>query len=146
LKQRNLKLALAESCTGGLLAQRITSIAGSSQFFVGGVVTYANEAKIKQLQVNPRTIEEYGAVSEQCAREMSQGALRAFDADVALSITGIAGPGGGTEDKPVGTVWISYATSDVVEAKKFRFGGDRGEIRTRASQAALAMLVRLIGE
>ena len=145
LRERGLALALAESCTGGLLAQRLTSIPGSSEFFLGGVVTYANSAKMKHLGVSAETLEAFGAVSEQCAREMARGALRAFDADVALSITGIAGPGGGSEEKPVGTVWIGIATLDNVDARKFRFGGDRAEIRTRSSQAALALLTRSLG-
>jgi nicotinamide-nucleotide amidase len=141
LKERGLALALAESCTGGLLAQRITSIPGSSEFFLGSIVTYANSAKVKHLNVRDETLQEFGAVSEQCAREMARGALRAFNADVALSITGIAGPGGGSEQKPVGTVWIGIATLDDVDAKLYRFGGDRDEIRTRSSQAALAWLM-----
>jgi nicotinamide-nucleotide amidase len=144
LRAKNMKIALAESCSGGMLAQRITNIAGSSAYFVGGVVTYANEAKIRQLNVNPRTILEHGAVSEACAREMADGARAAFNADVALSITGIAGPDGGMPDKPVGTVWIGISTANETRAEKFRFGGDRGEVRTRSTQAALAMLVRSI--
>jgi nicotinamide-nucleotide amidase len=144
LRERGLALALAESCTGGLLAQRLTNIPGSSEFFLGGIVSYANAAKTKHLRVRPATLLEYGAVSEQCVREMAAGALQVFEADVALAITGVAGPGGGTEEKPVGTVWIGIATLDGVDAQKLRFGGDRAEIRTRASQAALALLMRTL--
>lgn len=142
LRERGLALALAESCTGGLLAQRLTNIPGASEFFLGGIVSYANAAKTKHLRVRPATLLEHGAVSEQCVREMATGALHAFEADVALAITGVAGPGGETEEKPVGTVWVGIATLDGVDAQKLRFGGDRAEIRTRASQAALALLMR----
>lgn len=145
LRERGLALALAESCTGGLLAQRLTNIPGSSDFFLGGVVTYANAAKMKQLNVRESTLVNHGAVSEQCVGEMAAGAMQSFGADVALAITGVAGPGGGTDDKPVGTVWIGIATLDGVNAQKLKFGGDRAEIRTRASQAALALLMRTMG-
>jgi nicotinamide-nucleotide amidase len=142
LRDRGLALALAESCTGGLLAQRITAIPGASEFFLGATVAYANEVKLEQLGVRPETSHNHGAVSTECAREMAIGALRAFGADIALSITGIAGPGGGTAEKPVGTVCIGIATHGNAHARLLRFGGDRDEIRMRASQAALALLLR----
>jgi nicotinamide-nucleotide amidase len=141
LRERGLALALAESCTGGLLAQRLTNIPGASDFFLGGVVTYANAAKVKQLGVREETLQSFGSVSEACAMEMADGALRAFNADVALAITGVAGPGGGTDEKPVGTVWIAISMHGEVTARRLRFGGDRAEIRTRATQAALALLM-----
>ena len=107
LKKNNLSLATAESCTGGGLSYWVTSIGGSSHWFERGFVTYSNEAKVEQLSVNPTTIENYGAVSEQTACEMAEGALANSNADITVSITGIAGPNGGTPEKPVGTVWIA---------------------------------------
>ena len=125
LREKGLKLSAAESCTGGLFAGAITSVAGSSEVFDRGFVTYSNEAKIEQIGVSADTLQSDGAVSEQCAREMAAGALAASNADVAVSVTGIAGPGGATCDKPVGTVYFAIATQDGVDvyAKHFR---DRG--------------------
>jgi nicotinamide-nucleotide amidase len=145
LRERGLTVAVAESCTGGLLAKRLTDRPGSSAWFVGGVVAYANDIKTRQLGVQPATIESHGAVSEECAREMAEGARQAFNADVAISITGIAGPGGGTDDKPVGTVWIAVASNARTTARRYRFGGDRSEIRARAAQGALALMFEAIG-
>lgn len=141
LRDRGLTIAVAESCTGGLLATRLTDRPGSSAWFVGGVVAYANDVKIRQLGVQRETIEDHGAVSEACAREMAAGAQHAFNADVAISITGIAGPGGGTDEKPVGTVWIAVASKARITARRYRFGGDRSEIRARAAQGALALIL-----
>jgi nicotinamide-nucleotide amidase len=146
LKQRGLTLALAESCTGGLLAKRLTDEGGSSAFLLAGFVTYSNAAKHDHLGVRAETIAIHGAVSELCAREMAEGARRAGSADVAISITGIAGPGGGTEDKPVGTVWIGVAVPGITRAQQFRFAGDREEIRERSAQNALDMLRRMLLE
>lgn len=142
LRRRGLTLALAESCTGGLIAKRITDIPGSSSYFFGGLVTYSNESKQALLGVREATLVAYGAVSEQTAREMAVGARRAIGADVAVSVTGIAGPGGGSPEKPVGTVWIGIATADGVETRHYRFLGERDEIRERTAQAALALLWR----
>jgi nicotinamide-nucleotide amidase len=146
LKERGLTIALAESCTGGLLAKRLTDEGGASDYLLGGFVTYANEMKRDCLGVTTETLAMHGAVSERCAREMAAGARRAGEADVAISITGIAGPGGGSEDKPVGTVWIGVALGDRVEARRFLFAGDRSEIRERTAQAALDTLRRLLLE
>ncbi len=142
LRSRGLTLALAESCTGGLIAKRITDIAGSSEYFLGGFVTYSNDSKQQLLGVQATTLAAHGAVSEQTAREMAAGARRVIGADVALGVTGIAGPGGGSAEKPVGTVWIGIAGANAVEARLFRFLGERDEIRERAAQAALALLWR----
>ena len=140
LLDKNHSLALAESCTGGLISRRITSIAGSSAYYYGGAVTYANAAKINFLGVMSTTLEKYGAVSEQTALEMSHGIRERTGASIALSVTGIAGPAGGTAQKPVGTVWMSIAQADGHEARLFQFDGDRGRIIHGASQAALNWL------
>jgi nicotinamide-nucleotide amidase len=140
LQARGLTLALAESCTGGLLGKRLTDAGGASSFLLAGFITYANEAKRDVLGVTTETLAMHGAVSERCAREMAQGARRAGAADIGVSITGVAGPGGGSAEKPVGTVWIGVAFDDLTEAREFRFAGDRGEIRERSAQAALDLL------
>lgn len=154
LTERGLTLALAESCTGGLVSKRLSDASGASSFLLAGFVTYHNEAKREFLGVRTETLAMHGAVSEQCAREMAEGARRAIDADVAVAITGIAGPGGGSEDKPVGTVWYAVALKpDVarslgrpapVTARKFVHPGDRSDIRDRAAQTALDMLRRTL--
>jgi nicotinamide-nucleotide amidase len=133
LKQTGLMLATAESCTGGWLAQCITAVPGSSGWFDRGYVTYSNAAKTEMLGVEPGLIDRYGAVSEQVARAMAAGALRNSDADIAIAITGIAGPGGGSLEKPVGTVWIALQRrgGDGV-ARMFVFSGDRRGIRCAA--------------
>jgi nicotinamide-nucleotide amidase len=133
-------LALAESCTGGLISRRITRVAGSSAYYLGSAVTYANEAKVNFLGVKPTTLEKYGAVSEQTALEMSLGIKERTGASIALSVTGIAGPSGGSPEKPVGTVWMSIALADRHEARVFQFHGDRDRIILGASQAALNWL------
>ena len=118
-------ISTAESCTGGMIAQKITSVAGSSQYYKGSVIAYANEIKSKQLGIDPVVIEEYGAVSEIVARQMAENVRRIMNTDIAISTTGIAGPGGGTEDKSVGTVWIALATKEKTIAKKYQFGNQR---------------------
>ena len=140
LAERGLTVAFAESCTGGLIAKRMTDVAGSSAYVTGGVVAYANEAKHRVLGVRQATLDSAGAVSEAVAREMADGAQRVFAADTAIAVTGVAGPGGGTEQKPVGTVWIAVRAGERTDARLFRFGGDRAEVRDRSAQAALAML------
>lgn len=135
-------LATAESCTGGLLAERLTSIPGSSKYFIEGVVTYANDAKTRTLGVEPMLLMEHGAVSAPVAEAMAEGIRKRAGTDFGLSITGIAGPSGGTEEKPVGTVFIGISSEAGTESKKFKFPGDRHLIRWRASQAALEMLRR----
>ena len=137
LLQKQQTLALAESCTGGLISRRITRIAGSSAYYYGGAVTYANEAKKHFLGVTSKTLERYGAVSEQTALEMSRGIRERTGASIGLSVTGIAGPAGGSPEKPVGMVWISIAQEGSHEARRFQFHGDRERIILAASQAAL---------
>jgi len=143
LTERHETLAVAESCTGGFLAHRVTNVPGASVVFVEGFVTYANAAKTRALGVDPALIEAHGAVSESVARAMAEGARRYSQADHALSTTGIAGPGGGTEEKPVGTVFIALATKlgpTVVE--RHRFGSNRENFKDHATQAALNLLRR----
>jgi nicotinamide-nucleotide amidase len=140
-----LKLAVAESCTGGMLGERITSIPGSSDVFLGGVVAYHNEIKKKLLGVRAEDIDRYGAVSEEVALQMAAGVRERTGADVGVSVTGIAGPGGGTAEKPVGLVWIAIDGSDA-KARRFHVGGDRAEIRQRAAQAALEMVRRTLAK
>jgi nicotinamide-nucleotide amidase len=144
LLDRHQSLALAESCTGGLISQRITRIAGSSAYYVGGAVTYSNEAKARFLGVQPMTLEKHGAVSRETALEMSQGIREKTGADVGLSVTGIAGPSGGSAAKPVGTVWISIAMEKFHEARLFQFHGEREHVILGASQAALNWLRRCL--
>lgn len=140
LVERKLKLALAESCTGGLVAHRITNVPGSSNVFVAGIVAYANDAKIRFLGVPEGLLRRHGAVSAETAEAMAEGAASRVGADVALGITGIAGPSGGTADKPVGLVFIGLRTPDGVRAVRNVFGGGRLEIKQRTSQAALNLL------
>jgi nicotinamide-nucleotide amidase len=146
LSERHRTLALAESCTGGLISHRITGIAGSSAYYLGGVTSYANEVKMKLLGVGATTLEKYGAVSRETALEMSRGIRERTGADFGLSVTGVAGPSGGTAEKPVGTVWISIAQAKQHEAKLFRFHGDRERIIRATSQAALNWLRLAISE
>lgn len=133
-------ICTAESCTGGLIASQISDVAGSSAYFVGGVVSYSNNAKQEILGVSELTIESHGAVSEETVIEMALGVRGLFHADMAVSISGIMGPGGGTEEKPVGTVWICVTDSDGSAAKKHLFSGDRIENKFSAAQAALGMV------
>ncbi len=140
LAERGLTLATAESCTGGTIAQLLTSVSGASAYYMGGVVAYANEAKEQLLGVKRATLEQYGAVSRQTAEEMALGAKQRFATDCAVATTGIAGPTGGTKEKPVGTVWIAVATPSGVEAQCFMFGGDRAKNAMRASYQALRWL------
>lgn len=140
-RARRFRISVAESCTGGLLAVRLTDIPGSSDVFIGGVVAYDNAVKVNDLGVRQETLDRFGAVSEETVVAMAQGALRKFGTEIAVGITGIAGPSGGTSDKPVGVVWIAVE-GPAPHAKSFVFGGDRAEIRQRAVQAALGMIRR----
>jgi len=135
-------LAVAESCTGGLLAERLTEVPGSSKYFIEGVVTYSNESKTRLLGVEPILLLEYGAVSGPVAEAMSEGMRNRAATDFALSITGIAGPDGGTEDKPVGTVFIAISSEAGTEHRRLKLPGDRNLIRWRATQAAMDLLRR----
>ncbi len=140
LIERNLTLATAESCTGGFIDSRITDVSGSSEVFLVGFVTYSNKAKKEILGVDEQLLSKYGAVSEQVARAMAEGARAVSGSDIAISVTGIAGPTGGTPAKPVGLVYMALATSDETIAFEHRFSGSRMDIKQRASQAALNML------
>ncbi len=144
LKKNGRTISVAESCTGGLIGQRLTDVAGSSAYFIEGVVAYANEAKIRTLNVAPEIIEKYGAVSGETAEAMACGMRDAAKTDYAISVTGIAGPDGGTAEKPVGTVFVGYADDSKVKSLKVVLPGDRFLIRWRASQTALDYLRRKI--
>ncbi|MGI8619071.1 MAG: competence/damage-inducible protein A [Gemmatimonadaceae bacterium] len=136
------RLAVAESCTGGMLGQRLTAVAGSSDVFAGGVIAYDDEVKIELLGVEREELQRHGAVSEEVVTAMAAAARRRFGVDVGIGITGIAGPDGGSANKPVGTVWIAVATPDEIVAKRLRLFGDRDEVRHRAAQAALDLVRR----
>lgn len=143
--KKNLRLATAESCTGGGLSYWVTSVSGSSNWFERGFVTYSNEAKIELLNVKPATIQSFGAVSEETAREMAEGALARSAANLSIAITGIAGPEGGTTDKPVGTVWIAYASAQFpTQAQMDIYTGSRNEIREKVIEKALRTLLDLV--
>ena len=139
-REKGLSLALAESCTGGMIAETITNVAGASDIFYGSAVTYVNSAKEHILGVARETLEKHGAVSSECAEEMACGACRVYGADVAMSVTGIAGPGGGSEAKPVGTVWFGLATKDGAETFRRRFDGDRAAVRRQTVEEVLRRL------
>ena len=140
LKKHNYTMATAESCTGGYIAHLITSIPGSSAYFKGSVVAYANEIKEQILGVSPQTIEKNGAVSAETVFEMAAGIIKQFNTDCAIAVSGIAGPDGGTEEKPVGTIWICVLTRGGAETRKFTFGDHRGRNIRRTAMAALDML------
>ena len=143
-RERGLTLATAESCTGGLVSARLTSIPGSSDVFVGGVVAYSNGVKLRELGVPAETLEVHGAVSEETARAMAEGARERLGVDVAVSVTGVAGPGGGTEEKPVGLVHLHAAGPDGAHGVSFSVPSDRESIRRRAAVAALHLVRRLL--
>lgn len=147
LKINGMMLATAESCTGGIIAGAVTEIAGSSEWFDRGFVTYSNQSKIDMLGVSAATLQLHGAVSEATVREMVAGALRHSQAQVALAVSGIAGPGGGTPEKPVGTVWLAWGLRNgVVLAHLHQLTGDRTQIRTQASRLALQGVIELLGK
>lgn len=143
-KQSELLITTAESCTGGWVSEAITSVPGSSGWFDRGFVTYSNAAKQEMLGVRSTTLEQFGAVSEETACEMAAGALKKSQAQISVAITGIAGPDGGTDDKPVGTVWFAWADKDDVQTKRSCFQGDRQSIREQAVAVALDGLLKLV--
>lgn len=145
LEARGLRLATAESCTGGMVAARLTGIAGASRAFAGGIVAYANEVKEGELGVPAELLERHGAVSPEAARAMAQGARKRLGADVAVSVTGIAGPDGGTPEKPVGLVYLHVEGPDGGIGREFSFPGDRGSIRARSTVGALHLVRRFLG-
>lgn len=140
LSARRLRLGLAESCTGGLVGHRITNVPGSSEYFMGGVVSYSYEAKVAVLGVSWDTLHACGAVSRETVLEMAHGVKRLLAVDIAVSISGIAGPGGGTAEKPVGTTWIALVAGDGEWTRKFQFEGDREQNKAASAEAALQML------
>jgi nicotinamide-nucleotide amidase len=144
LASRGYRIALAESCTGGLLTSRLTDVAGSSRYVDRAVVAYSNDAKVDLLGVEPAVIEQHGAVSEAVALAMAEGARARAAVDVGVGVTGIAGPGGGTPEKPVGTVAISAVTPSATRTRMFRFHGEREHVKFQASQAALDMVRRIL--
>jgi len=145
LKERGLTLSLAESCTGGKLAWLFTAIPGCSQYFLGGVVSYSNEAKEKILGVNSDDIKKYGAVSQTVVEQMALGARRIFKSDCAIATSGIAGPGGGTPEKPVGTVWIAVSYKERLIAQDFLFSNSRESNILRSCNTGIRMLLDVIG-
>ena len=141
LRKRELKLALAESCTGGLIGDRITNVPGSSEYFLGGIVAYAYEAKVALLGVSWDTLNTKGAVSQETVLEMARGTRRILNTDIGVSVTGVAGPGGGTPEKPVGTVWIGLVAKEGEWTRLFQFSGNREQNKISSSNAALQMLL-----
>jgi PncC family amidohydrolase len=144
LKQRGLKLAVAESCTGGLVADRITDVPGSSDYFRGGIVAYAYEAKVTLLGVSWATLRAFGAVSRETVMEMARGARTALGTDLAISISGIAGPGGGMPNKPIGTTWFGLSTAAEDQAHVHQFQGERRQIKEQAADAALRLVLEFL--
>ena len=141
LTQRGWRLALAESCTGGLISHRITNIPGSSEYFLGSVIAYAYEAKVMLLGVNQETLDKYGAVSKETVLEMAHGVRQVLGAEVGLSISGIAGPGGGTPEKPVGLTWIGLSMPDYENSWQRIWTGNRLKIKEQAAEEALKLLL-----
>lgn len=142
--ERGLTLGLAESCTGGLIGHRLTNVPGSSEYFLGGIVAYSYEAKKSLLGVRPDTLISFGAVSEQTAREMAQGVRRALCADIGVAVTGIAGPGGATPDKPLGLTWIALCAPDFEQAEHYIWAGDRVSNKAQSAEAALRLIERYL--
>jgi len=140
LYEKGLMLTTAESCTGGLVASLITDVPGSSAYFLGGVVTYSNKLKRDLLGVAEATLEQYGAVSQETTLAMARGARERFDADIAVSVTGIAGPGGGTPEKPVGLTWIGFSAHDQEAAFRFMWNQGREQNKLLSAQAALKLI------
>jgi PncC family amidohydrolase len=141
LRQRGWRLAVAESCTGGLIGHQLTNAVGSSTYFVGGIIAYSYKSKVRLLGVTWDTLEKYGAVSQEVVIQMARGARHALAADVGLSVSGIAGPGGGTPDKPVGTTWVGLSTPYHEEGKQFIWDQDRIGNKVLTAEAALQLLV-----
>lgn len=146
LKSKNYSISLAESCTGGLVQKLITDVAGASEYFLGGLVSYSNRIKQELLKVQPEILEKYGAVSSQCVQSMAGNVQQLFGSDVSLAISGIAGPGGGTPDKPVGTVYLSWCIKEKQYDLHKVFTGDREQIRLKAAEAAILELLNSLQE
>lgn len=146
LQERNWTLAVAESCTGGLLCNRITNVPGASDYFEGGIIAYSYEAKVQLLGVTWSTLKQHGAVSQAVALDMARGARRALSTQVGVAITGIAGPGGGMPEKPVGLTWIGLSAPDYEKARQFIWDGDRLENKNYSVQAALKLLLDFLNK
>ncbi|MHC1709776.1 MAG: CinA family protein [Methanomassiliicoccales archaeon] len=144
LAKAGLTLAIAESCTGGRICDRITDVPGSSEHFKGGIIAYSNDSKVKFLGVSHETLKEHGAVSEECAREMAAGVAKAFNADLGVSVTGIAGPGGATPQKPIGLVFIGIVWKKEHAAFRYLFDGDRRRVKAQATEQALQLVIDFI--
>ncbi|WPC24688.1 CinA family protein [Brachyspira hyodysenteriae] len=144
LIQRGLKVTSAESCTGGLFAAHITSVSGSSECFEGSFVTYSNEIKHRMINVSNETLEKYGAVSEECVLEMAENSRKIMGSDISIAISGIAGPSGGSAEKPVGLVWICLAAYGYIKAYKNIFSGDRQEVREQSVMFSLNLIENFI--
>ncbi|MGD8758862.1 MAG: CinA family protein [Anaerolineales bacterium] len=146
LRAAALRLALAESCTGGLVGHLITNVPGSSDYLAGGVVAYSDQAKQRLLGVQQSTLKQHGAVSRQTALEMARGARQAFEADIGLAVTGIAGPGGGTAEKPIGLTWVAVSSPWGEHAELHTWRGDREHNKAQSAEAALALLASILEE
>jgi len=146
LVDKGLTISVAESCTGGLIGSMITDVPGSSRYFLGGIIAYSNQSKMEILNVSSRTIEEHGAVSDQTVREMAGGVKRLFNSHLGLAVTGIAGPEGGSIEKPVGTVFIGLAAEDRIFTAGYRFHGTRGEIKQETARMTLDYLRRYLND
>lgn len=144
LTQRQQMMATAESCTGGGIATALTDLAGSSAWFDAGFVTYSNQAKQRMLAVPESVLIEHGAVSQPVVEAMVRGAIANSQADYAVAVSGVAGPGGGSEDKPVGTVWIAWGDATTQQSQRFQFAGDRQQVRAQTIAAALSALVAFL--
>lgn len=141
LLDKGFTVAVAESCTGGLIGAELTSLSGSSAYFQGGILSYSDEVKQRELGVSNQSLEQYGAVSEQVAQEMAQGAYQRFGVHVAVSVTGIAGPGGGTEEKPVGLTYLGLCSMNGLRVRQFIWTGDREQNRRSSVEAAIDLLI-----
>jgi PncC family amidohydrolase len=146
LRRHGQRLAVAESCTGGLIGHRITNVPGSSTYYMGSVTAYSYEAKVRLLGVRWETLEKYGAVSKETVLEMARGVRRALAADIGLSVSGIAGPGGGTPEKPVGLTWIGLSAASVDEAWCYIWDGDRIKVKELAAEQGLRLLADYLDE
>ena len=144
LTQRGLTLATAESCTGGLVSHRITNVPGSSIYFVGGIVAYANNTKMSLLGVRAGTLEKFGAVSKETVLEMARGVRQALKADIGVAVSGIAGPGGGMPNKPVGFTWIGLSNGTTDQASQYTWPGDRQAVKEQSAQAVLQMVLEYL--
>jgi len=144
MTEKGLTLSLAESCTGGMIGAEITSLSGSSSFFMGSAVTYSNESKERILKVSRESLIDFGAVSEQVAKEMALGSLYAYNADISGSVTGIAGPNGGTSEKPVGTVWMAVTDGKKTKTFENHFKGSRDEIRQSTKDVLIEHIIEFV--